>query len=310
MNGPSISIVLPTHNRALLLPRAVRSVLAQTDPDFELLVIDDGSADNTQQVLAEFAGDPRLRRLRNEVAQGAAAARNRAIRSASGDWVAFLDDDDELLPRYVERLRAHLRASPELGLAWTGVEREHHDSVPPRHETLLWHDRWDGHGKSSHRFLTMFALSFGVAARRGALLDAGLLDERFIVSEDIDLGMRLVAAGTPYAALAEPLLLVHIGEGQSVSRSRDNRTDLRLLLLQKNAAFLAKQPEVLAHYRLFAISGCYRDGRRREARTLALALLRSGRLGGRALEMLLRYELFAPIKKLFRRDAGRAASNV
>lgn len=304
MNAPSISIVLPTHNRAQLLPRAVRSVLAQTDADFELVVIDDGSSDGTQDVLASLAGDARIRLLRNETPGGASAARNRAIRSASGEWVAFLDDDDELLPDYVAQLRSHLRTAPAAGLVWTGVERLYHDSTPPRSETLLWHERWDGVERREHAFLLFFALSFGVAARRSALLDAGLFDERFSGSEDIDLGMRLVAAGTPYAALPEVLLRVHIGEGTSISRSRDNRSALRLLLLQKNAAFLATQPALLAHYRLFAMSGLYRDGNSREARALAAALLRSGRLGGRGLETVLRYELFAPIKRLFRHEAA------
>ena len=304
MSSPSISIVLPTHNRAQLLPRAVRSVLAQSDPDFELLVIDDGSSDGTQQTLAPFAGDARVRLLRNDTPGGASAARNRAIRSASGEWVAFLDDDDEMLPDYLAHLRAHLRTAPAAGLVWTGVERLYHDSTPPRSETLLWHEHWDGAEQREHAFLLFFALSFGVAARRSALLDAGLFDERFSGSEDIDLGMRLVAAGTPYAALPEALLRVHIGEGLSISRSRDNRSALRLLLLQKNAAFLARQPRLLAHYRLFAMSGLYRDGNAQEARALAGALLRSGRLGGRGLETVLRYELFAPIKRLFRRQAS------
>ncbi|MDB5973572.1 MAG: glycosyltransferase family 2 protein [Nevskia sp.] len=306
MNAPSISIVLPTHNRARLLPRAVRSVLAQTDVDFELVVIDDGSSDGTQDVLASLPGDARIRLLRNETPGGAAAARNRAIRSASGEWVAFLDDDDELLPDYLVRLRSHLHALPAAGLVWTGVERLYHDSTPPRSEILQWQDRWDGMTPAAHPFLLFFALSFGVAIRRSALLDAGLFDERFSATEDIDLAMRLVAAGTPYAALPEVLLRVHIGEGASVSRSRDHRSALRLLLLQKNAAFLATQPALLAHYRLFAMSGLYRDGRKREARTLASALLRSGGLDGRGFETVLRYELFAPIKRLFRRQAGAA----
>ena len=307
MNSPSISIVLPTHNRAQLLPRALRSVLAQSDGEFELVVIDDGSSDGTQDVLASFAGDARIRLLRNDTPGGASAARNRAIRHATGDWVAFLDDDDEMLPDYLARLRGHLQALPAAGLVWTGVERLYHDSTPPRSETLLWHERWDGVTPAAHPFLLFFALSFGVAIRRSALLDAGLFDERFSGSEDIDLGMRLVAAGTPYAALPEVLLRVHIGEGTSISRSRDHRSALRLLLLQKNAAFLATQPALLAHYRLFAMSGLYRDGNTHEARKLATALLRSGSLDGRAFETVLRYELFAPIKRLFRGGADATA---
>ncbi|MDR3416873.1 MAG: glycosyltransferase [Nevskia sp.] len=310
MSAPSVSIVLPTHNRAGLLPRAVRSVLAQTDADFELVIIDDGSTDATPAVLAGFAADRRIHRLRNDSAAGAAGARNRAVREASGDWVAFLDDDDELLPGYLAGLRRRIAGDPALGLVWTGIERVHHETAPPHSETLRWDDRWDGASRSEHPFLQRFALSFGVAAKRALLLQAGAFDERFSGNEDIDLAMRLVAAGTPYAAIPEPLLRVHVGEGTSLSRGRDNRSELRLLLLQKNEAFLAGQPRLLAHYRLFAMSGCYRDGRTAQGRQLARALLRSGQLGGRGFEMLLRYELFAPLRRLFRRGAAGAAHGV
>lgn len=308
MNRPSISIILPTHNRARLVARALRSIQAQTDPEFEVVVIDDGSSDDTPQLLAGFAAaDSRIRLLRNDKPQRVAAARNRAIREASGEWMVCLDDDDEFLPDYVARLRSHLHAHPEVGLAWAGIERVWHNSTPPRREPEVWHHHWDGKTPIVHEFLLMYSQSFGVATRRQAMLDAGLFDELISSIEDIDLAMRLVAAGTPYAAIPEVLVRNNLGEVVSLSRSRDNRTDLRLRLLNNNVAFLQSQPMLLAHYRLFAMSGCYRDGRMGEARALAGALLRSGRLGGRGLEMVLRYELFGPVKRLFRGKSGGAA---
>lgn len=305
MPVPSISIVMPTHNRASLLPRALDSVFRQSDGEFELVVVDDGSRDATPAVLAQAATDPRLTFLRNDVAGGAAAARNRAIQAAHGDWIAFLDDDDELLPDYIARLRAAIREHPELGLVWTGVERRHHradggfDS-----ELLAWNDRWDGRQPTQHPFLQFFALSFGVAIRRERLLATGLFDERFTSSEDIDLAMRLVARGTAYAALPGPLLRVHLGEGRSLSRSRGAQSELRERLLERNAGFLATQPGTLAHYRRFAMAGCYVDGRYAAARRLAWALLRSGRLGGRGVELVFRYEVIARLRRLWRRESA------
>jgi glycosyltransferase involved in cell wall biosynthesis len=307
MNSPSISIILPTHNRAPLLARAMRSVLAQSDPEFEVVVIDDGSGDDTPQVLASFAAaDSRVRLLRNEAPQRVAAARNRAIRAATGEWMACLDDDDEMLPDYVARLRRHLRAVPEAGLVWTGVERVHHNGTPPRREIEVWHHRWDGRTPIVHKFLLMYSQSFGVATRRSAMINAGLFDEQSSSIEDIDLAMRLLVAGTPYAALPEVLIRVHLGEVVSLSRSSDNRSNLRLRLLNNNMTFLQTQPMLLAHYRLFALSGLYRDGRLPEARALVMALLRSGRISGRAFETILRYEVFGPIRRLFRPKAGAA----
>lgn len=297
----SVAIILPTHNRAGLLPRAVRSVLEQSDPDFELIVVDDGSRDETPAVLAALAGNPSVRILVNERAVGVSAARNRAIRSTACDWIVFLDDDDELAPTYLERLRATLRKRPELGLVWTGIERRFHDRVLHSTETVTWQDHWDGRAPATHQFLTRFALSFGVAVRRERLLDAGLFDERFIGSGDIDLAMRLVARGTPYACIDAPLATVHIGEGRSISRGTGHRSGLRELLLEKNAAFLARQPLLEEHYRRFVMSGCYRDGDRRGARRQAAALLRRGRIGGRAIEVVLRYEMIEPLRRLLGR---------
>src|SRR6185369_1855724 len=119
--APAISIILPTHNRAGLLPRALESVLAQAcDEDFEVIVVDDGSSDGTPAYLAAIA-DPRLKLLRNESALGAAAARNRGLAAVRAPVTAFLDDDDELLPGFLAAsLTAH-RQAPAPDLCWTGV---------------------------------------------------------------------------------------------------------------------------------------------------------------------------------------------
>lgn len=296
----SVAVVVPTHNRAHLLPRALRSVFQQNDNDFELIVVDDGSRDGTSGLVEPLTRDSRVRLLVNERPGGVSAARNRAIQDTACDWIVFLDDDDELAPDYLRQLRSLLHSRPELGFVWAGIERHYHDRSPCSCETLVWRDSWDGRSPSSHLFLTRFALSFGVAVRRERLLRAGLFDERFVGSGDIDLAMRLVACGTPYASIPAPLARVHVGEGSSISRGTGHRTGLRELLLEKNAAFLSRHPQLEAHYRRFAMSGCYREGDRRGARRHARALLRRGRIGGRGMEMLLRYEMIEPLQRLLR----------
>ena len=99
---PAVSVVLPTYNRARLLPRAIASVLGQSFGDFELLVVDDGSSDGTESVVRGFA-DPRLRFLPAERNLGDAGARNRAAAQARGVWLAFQDSDDEWLPGKLQR---------------------------------------------------------------------------------------------------------------------------------------------------------------------------------------------------------------
>ena len=96
---PMISVYMPSKNRGPLLKRAIDSVLAQDYPNFELVIVDDGSTDDTPQVLAEYAEkDSRVRWFRHEQSKGVAAARNLAVNEAKGDFVTGLDDDDWFLP--------------------------------------------------------------------------------------------------------------------------------------------------------------------------------------------------------------------
>lgn len=101
MNKPFFTVVIPTHNRSNLLKRAVVSVLNQTFDDFELIIVDDHSTDNTSSVVSSFS-DPRIQYMINQRTKGACGARNTGIFSAKGKWVAFLDDDDAWLPEKLE----------------------------------------------------------------------------------------------------------------------------------------------------------------------------------------------------------------
>ena len=95
-------MVVPTHNRSRLLTTTLRSVLWQHDVDLEVIVVDDGSTDDTAQVVAGL-GDPRIRRVHHPTPQGVSAARNRGIAEATSDWVAFVDDDDLWAPDKLTR---------------------------------------------------------------------------------------------------------------------------------------------------------------------------------------------------------------
>ena len=99
---PIVSTVIPTHNRPLIVERAVKSALAQTLQAIEVIVMIDGSDASTRALLAEIE-DPRLKYIELPIRGGAAAARNAGVSAATGEWIAFLDDDDEWLPQKLER---------------------------------------------------------------------------------------------------------------------------------------------------------------------------------------------------------------
>jgi glycosyltransferase involved in cell wall biosynthesis len=113
---PTFSVVIPTFNRAAMVTQAVLSVLNQTHSDYELIVVDDGSGDDTREALAQF-GD-RIRYVYQDNA-GVAAARNRGIAESSGDFVAFLDSDDLFEPRMLEEALRTFERHPDAGVVFT-----------------------------------------------------------------------------------------------------------------------------------------------------------------------------------------------
>src|ERR1700678_803249 len=108
---PTISVIIPTYNRADLIGQALESALAQTHPADEIIVVDDGSTDDTERVVAQYAGQVRYMR---QVNAGPSAARNRGIQAASGDFIALLDSDDLWVKDRLERQLAALTLHPGL----------------------------------------------------------------------------------------------------------------------------------------------------------------------------------------------------
>lgn len=112
MTMPRTSVVIPTFNRSRDVVRAARSVLAQTMPAFEILIVDDGSIDDTARVVADLP--PPVRYLHKDNG-GVSSARNLGIRHASGEFIAFLDSDDYWEPNLIEQVTRMLNAAPDLG---------------------------------------------------------------------------------------------------------------------------------------------------------------------------------------------------
>ena len=101
--SPLFSVIIPVYNRAGVLGHAIESVLAQTERDFEIIVVDDGSRDDPERVVETF-GDPRIH-FHEQNNRGGGAARNAGIDQARGRYIAFLDSDDRFLPKHLETMR-------------------------------------------------------------------------------------------------------------------------------------------------------------------------------------------------------------
>jgi glycosyltransferase involved in cell wall biosynthesis len=199
--GRSVSVVIPTYNLAPLLPGAVASARAQEWPELEIIVVDDGSTDETQEVLKRLAVEAPLRWFRQENA-GAAAARNRGIREARGEWVAFLDADDFWLPGKLAAQFEELERRPSAAFSYTDVRlREESGSesdlacgttAQPLLPQML----------AGNMFATPTAL-----VRRECFDEVGLFDARLRTGEDWDMWLRL-ASHFECVRVARPLTLV------------------------------------------------------------------------------------------------------
>ncbi|MCZ6541357.1 MAG: glycosyltransferase family A protein, partial [Nitrospinae bacterium] len=113
---PAVSVVIPTFNRAWCLAETLRSVARQTFRDFETIVVDDGSTDDTPDLLCRF---PEVRVHRWEDNRGVSAARNRGIEMARGEWVCFLDSDDRWVPGKLQAQVEWMQAHPECPACYT-----------------------------------------------------------------------------------------------------------------------------------------------------------------------------------------------
>lgn len=199
MANLDVSVVIPTHNRPDMVVRAVRSALKQSVKNVEVIVVDDASTDDTRGALNQVTDDRlRYERLDDNVGQG--AARNRGLELARGDWVAFLDDDDEWLPRHLEGLLwlaerkdgARVLYRPYLVAAWGRVCRRK-IQLP---EGDVFTSLVSGWAPS---------LTSGLVVHRDVCEDG--YDEELVGIEDYDFWLRL-ATRAGFAAHPAPLVIV------------------------------------------------------------------------------------------------------
>src|SRR6266508_5650845 len=204
-----VTVVIPTHDRCALLALTLRSVLWQRDVELEVVVVDDGSSDDTAAVVAGL-GDTRVRLVRHPTAQGVSAARNRGIAEARGAWVAFLDDDDLWAP---DKLARQLQAAQHAGRAWVYAGEVSVDErlrvidggppAPPEQVVELL-----------ERHNAVPAGASNVMVRADALARAGSFDTRLRNNEDWDMWIRLARLGAP-AWVSRPLVALRIHSGNA-----------------------------------------------------------------------------------------------
>jgi len=203
---PKVSVIIPTHNRPAFLRRAIESVLRQTYEDFDIIVVDDASREDVQGIINDFH-DSRIRLIRHEVSTGEAGARNTGILNSQGEYIAFLDDDDEWLP---EKLALQVTIlennSPKVGGVYTGYM-----AVNFTEQQVLYRKVPSKRGDIYRDLLKRNVIDTPstVLIRRACIEKAGLFDGAVFYGIDCDLYLR-IAKHFHFEYLEAPLVKYHI----------------------------------------------------------------------------------------------------
>jgi len=271
---PLISVIIPTYNRGWIIGEAIDSVLSQTYRQFELIVVDDGSSDSTDDILRGYKDHAELIKQKN---QGVSAARNTGIRRSRGRYIAFLDSDDFWLPEKLSRQIEFFLSHPEALVCQTEeiwIRNGVRVNPKRRHKKPS--------GMIFERSLGLCLVSpSAVMINRALFKEVGLFDENLAACEDYDLWLR-TSIRFPVYLIDQPLVIKRGGHEDQLSRA-PGLDKFRIRSLQKliegglltQRQFGAAVRVLKEKCRIYA-DGCLRRGREEEA--------------GRYIDLLRRYE--------------------
>ncbi len=261
-NNPTVSVVIPTYNREQLIARSVKSVLSQTYQNFEIIIVDDASTDNTKKVVNSL-NDGRIKYVRHDKNKGEAAARNTGIKLARGEYIASHDSDDEWLPEKLEKqIKAFEDCSPEVGVVYTGFWKE--ENGKKTYIPFSWVNQKNG---DIHEELLKgnFIGSPVAVIKKECFTGTGLFDERLRNLVDWEMWIR-ISKRYHFICIDEPLVVAHYDSG-NVSDNPNSLINALELILEKNHDEFKNKKKLLARYwinigNLLVANGEAKKGRR------------------------------------------------
>lgn len=234
-----ISIIVPTYNRATIIHRAVNSIKEQIFKQWECIIVDDHSTDNTDEVIAELTkGDSRFSYIKNTRKKGAPGARNTGILSSVGNYIVLFDSDNIMHPEFLKKVYSKLKSdAANICGSFSAVINE---SSGKKISSFTW----EGYG-SIHKELLMGKCYFDNSStliEKQKLFDIGLLDEDCPSFQEWDTHIRLSAIST-YTTLKEELVDYYRGGDDTISKSVERAVKGRLYILSKfNGEFKSEIP--------------------------------------------------------------------
>ena len=244
-----VSVVIPTHNSGVYINSAIQSVLSQVG-DFEIIVVDDASTDNTEEIVKSFRGAP-IQYYRLESRHGGPSKpRNIGVRSASGEYIAFLDSDDLMLPQRLALSSRYLDETPEIGLVFSdGLKFDDVTGVDLGSFLYNYSIFWNlpkismGDGRQvisaidafSALFYTNYIMPSGVTVRKNIIINSGYFDESLTNGDDRDMWFR-ISRSNSIGYLTDPLFRYRVRSG-SISMRGPILAENRIKVFRKQLKF-------------------------------------------------------------------------
>lgn len=246
-NNPLVSVIIPTYNRANVISRALSSVNNQSYEHIEIIVVDDGSTDNTEKLMErEF---PLIHYFKTEN-KGVSAARNLGVSHASGKYIAFLDSDDEWMPKKIEKQVYYMENNK---LLWVhGEERWIRNGIRVNQKKVHQKSGGDIFNRSLHLCLVSPST---VMIEKKLLVETGGFDERFTVCEDFDLWLRLLI-NHEVGFISDELIFKYGGHEDQLSAKFKAMDEYRIMTYEKLVLTKLLTEERLNELKEIALKKC------------------------------------------------------
>jgi len=256
---PKVTVIIPCYNRERYIAQTVESVLSQTYPNIELVVVDDGCTDNSMQILEQYKDRIRSLEHPGRINKGQSAALNLGIQASHSDYVAFLDSDDLFAPEKIEKQVNFLEANPGVGLVYSnGHTIDNKGNIIYR---IYGKDHFEKSDPNRVLLDCYFLLPNNALVRRDVLSRAGFFNEGFRSAQDHDLAIR-IAEIARIAYIDEPLFFYR--------RHKDSISSRNAKLRWKNGFRILKYARLRYNYRFSTLMGrfavlnfrlgqCYRE---------------------------------------------------
>lgn len=243
MKNKLVSVIITTHNRADLLPRALESVLKQTYPHTEIIIVDDGSCDNTEQLVFDYMQKyKQIKYIKHEKALGGNAARNSGIRAASGEFIAGLDDDDEFTPERIQVLMDNysdeysLITSRSVKVTKTGKQKTKYISNVDL-DTMLYFN----------------AIGNQVLVKKEKIVGAGLFDENLKRYQDYDMWLRIIQNYGKAKVVNKVLQIIHYEHDVTSNNTVKNNFHGAFSFYKKHKYLMNKNQRKMQLYGIFRL---------------------------------------------------------